>query len=68
MNQENEFEDDDIDIDKIDLPRIKISLEEFQHILDVEGYDMKAEDVIKQRREYLNSKKQRNGNEYNSTK
>jgi hypothetical protein len=48
---------DNVDIEKSGLPIIKITMEEFQNILDAEGYDMKAEDVIKQRREYLKGKR-----------
>jgi len=56
MSEENEFEN--VDLDKIDLPVIQITMEEFQNMLDVEGYDIKAEDVIKQRRDYLKNKKE----------
>lgn len=56
MSEENEFEY--VDLDNIDLPVIQITMEEFQNILDVEGYDIKAEDVIKQRRDYLKNKKE----------
>ena len=56
MSEENEFKN--VDLDKIDLPVIQITMEEFQNMLDVEGYDIKAEDVIKQRRDYLKNKKE----------
>ena len=44
-------ENDPFDINKIDLPRIQLSKEEFQNILDVEGYDMTVDELIELRKE-----------------
>ena len=47
---------EDIDIEKIDLPRVEITKDKFQEILDAEGYNMSADEVFEQRHNYKNSK------------